>query len=70
MRSGRSRHRPAAEHARYGVRIEVFLFIPMLYDEDCSMKLLLTLKQLNAGEILSIAAVMLMVLGVAYGFLA
>jgi hypothetical protein len=33
------------------------------------MKLLQTLKQLNGGEILSIAAVMLMVVGVAYGFL-
>lgn len=34
------------------------------------MKLLLTLKQLNAGEILSIAAVMLMIVALAYGLLA
>jgi len=34
------------------------------------MKLLLTLKQLNAGEILSIAAVMLMLVGISYGLLA
>jgi hypothetical protein len=35
-----------------------------------AMKLLLTLKQLNAGEILSIAAVMLMIVALAYGLLA
>jgi hypothetical protein len=33
------------------------------------MKILLTLKQLNAGEILSITAVLLMLAGVAYGIL-
>jgi hypothetical protein len=34
------------------------------------MKLMLTLKQLNGGELFSIAAVMFMVVAVAYGLLA
>jgi hypothetical protein len=35
-----------------------------------AMKLMLTLKQLNGGELFSIAAVMFMVVAVAYGLLA
>lgn len=69
MRSGRSQHRLAAEHRGHGVRTQVFLFTPLLTTRTAAMKLLQTLKQLNGGEILSIAAVMLMVVGVAYGFL-
>jgi hypothetical protein len=42
---------------------------PPYLERSAAMKILLTLKQLNAGEILSITAVLLMLAGVAYGIL-